>query len=323
MTQKLMPNDMKVRQATDTDWPEVVDCWYGYEKGTNENNTLASGLQNSPGTYTCWGIWENSHLVAVTWVSCQSSNYAHVLPLRSIYRADSLMHAQAIAELWKQISAIYHLHGVMHFQALITDELHNERASLQHVGFAYIASIIRMHLHKPIVQQGTLSGDIQLNPVTRTTLQRFVELLQQCFQDSLDVPELNILNNQDALIAQYDGPRIYSFIVKHDDRPVGVIAVEIEESIGVLKYFGILPESRRTGHATNSLKQLINLLFNTSVHNQMKLAQHDTPTALHTIELRVDARNIPARKLYQQAGFTEFETETMLIYPPLTSPEQQ
>ncbi len=318
-----MPNDVTVRQVSNADWPDVVDCWYGYEKGTNENATLSQGLLSSPGVYTCWGLWKDSQLLAVTWVSCQCSSYAHVLPIRSIYRADSPMHADAITNLWNQVADHYQKSGVIHFQALIADELHTEQVSLQKIGFVELAKIIRMSLHKASVLPKAISDDIKLIPVSANEQATFVEVLQQCFQNSLDVPELNVLNSSDSLKQQYEYPLVAKYFVKYREKFIGIIAVEIEQATAVLKYLGIIPESRGKGYATEAIMALISLLFNEKAYQHRSPTPFDTSNIIETIELRVDSRNAPARKLYQNAGFTEIETETMLLYPLLTSSKQQ
>lgn len=319
MTQKQMPSESIVKQASATDWPDVVDCWYGYEKGTAENLSFVNGLLNAPSAYTCWGLWKQQQLQAVCWVSNGAIQYAHVLPVRSRYRFDTAIHQRTIDELWQKVTEHYRLQGVLYFQALISKELRIETESLQLLGFAPLADIVRMRLQRDARFTAFPEEDITLDVGCDRSL--FIQVLQHCFWDSLDVPELNALNSQQALLQQYDAPSVICLAIERIGEPIGVIAIEIAETLAVLKYLGIHPGDRGNGYASKALSQLIGKLFG----NDSQLLRGLTPLAslesIDTIELRVDARNTPAIRLYRNAGFIEFDTETMLLYPPITSPE--
>ncbi len=318
MTQKQMPSETMVRQAKDDDWPEVVECWYGYEKGTPENLSYADGLLNTPSAYTCWGLWKQQQLQAVCWVSNGTIQYAHVLPVRSIYRFNTQLHQNTIVELWQKVTEHYRQQEALYFQALISKELPIETDSLKLLGFAPLADIVRMRLLKDTNFTAVPEEDITLDVGCDRSL--FLLLLQQSFQDSLDVPELNILNSQQALVQQYDGASVICMTVERIGEPIGVMAIETDGANVVLKYLGIVPADRGNGYASKALAQLIGSLFGNDTQLLRGLTPLGSWKSINSIELRVDARNAPAIRLYRNAGFTEFDTETMLLYPPITSP---
>lgn len=318
MTQKQTPSDTIVRQAKDADWHEVVECWYGYEKGTPENLSFVNGLLNTSSAYTSWGLWKQQHLQAVCWVSNGAIQYAHVLPVRSIYRFDTPLHQKTIVELWQYVTEYYFDQGVLYFQALISKELSHETESLQVLGFAPLANIVRMRLLKDTNFTASPEEDVTLDVGCDRSL--FIQVLKHCFWDSLDVPELNVLNSQQALVQQYDGPSVICVTIERIGEPIGVIAIETDGENVVLKYIGLVPEARGEGYASKALAMLIAKLFHTNSHLLRGLSPLGSLKSINTIELRVDARNAPAIRLYKNAGFTEFDTETMLLYPPITSP---
>lgn len=319
MTQKQTPSESIVRQAIATDWPDVVECWYGFEKGTKENQSFVNGLLNTPSAYTCWGLWKKQQLQAVCWVSNGAIQYAHVLPVRSIYRFNTQLHQNTIVELWQKVTEYYFEQGVFYFQALISKELPHETESLQFLGFAPLANIVRMRMQKDPSFTAE-SEDVTLNVGCDRSL--FIQLLHECFRDSLDVPELNVLNSQQALVQQYDGPSVNCVTINRLGKPIGTIAIEVEAANVVLKYIGLVPAARGNGYATAALSQLIANLFDTC-HLLQGLTPLGSLKGIDTIELRVDARNAPAIRLYRNAGFIEFDTETMLLFPPITSPSLQ
>lgn len=133
----------------------------------------------------------------------------------------------------------------------------------------------------------------------------FEATLLRTYEGTLDCPELNGRRSVGEILAGHraagkDRPELWQLAFV-DNRPVGVLLLtELPHGLDWdLSYLGIVPEARRQGLGR-------------------ALAQHAMQTArdggaLHLV-LAVDARNEPARQLYQWLGFEVVEKRIVYLH---------
>ena len=115
---------------------------------------------------------------------------------------------------------------------------------------------------------------------------------------SLDIPEINDLRTLPELMSNAH-PVLDCFLARDADQPVGV--VKVSDDMGAdrhLSFLGVLPEKRRQGYGRRMLAWML-----------WKAGEDKR----EGVTLCLDARNAPARKLYESAGFEEFGAEDVWL----------
>ena len=318
-----MPDVNTIRQVTDADWFDVIRCWYAEEPlDFSVEDTIEKLKTSNP--YTCWGLWKNSTLVAATWISAIQPGCAHVLPIRCNLGIQKFDRQKFIQELWLQVASYYQEnYPVSYFQALVPEYQVKDRQALEIAGFQYLTPIIQMQLSVRQTKPQLWSHEMSIHRVTEKDWQPFIHIFKRCSDHSLDVPELNVFKEEGCIQPQYDRPEISAWLLVIKSELVGIMAFErstlSDKNPVVLQYLGILPEHRQKGYGRQALQMLCNMLFSNNASNGEPFADHfqTDASACQPLELRVDARNYPARKLYEQAGFKVIQNEMIYIFPPL------
>jgi mycothiol synthase len=181
---------------------------------------------------------------------------------------------------------------------------HEWTAPLRRQGFQ---SVTRLH------QMAHSLTDVP--PVPPTTLRhetyrpslaaQFAATLERTYVGTLDCPELNGIRTTEEVIAGHKSQGKFHpecwWLEFEGDRPVGVtMLVEMPDAMTwELAYFGLIPEARGRGLGRAML-----------LHAMSALLAHPAIALM----LAVDARNVPARRLYQSLGFIDIETQDVLLY---------
>jgi mycothiol synthase len=154
-----------------------------------------------------------------------------------------------------------------------------------------------------------------LPPVPPTTLrhetyrpvlaEQFAATLERTYVGTLDCPELNGIRTTDEVIAGHMAQGAFHpecwWLALEGEVPVGVtMLVEMPDAMTwELAYFGLIPEARGRGLGRAMI-----------LHAMHALLAHPTIALM----LAVDARNDPARRLYQSLGFLDIEMQEVLLY---------
>lgn len=145
--------------------------------------------------------------------------------------------------------------------------------------------------------------DLQFLPYCEADRGQFLATLEQTYQDSLDFPEVNeVRTAQDALEGYRNygraDPRLW-WLACQGGRPVGVVIVDLtRKPEGNLLYLGVVPSARGQGLGRVLLAHA---------------ARQSLAAGASSLSLAVDARNAPALRLYQRAGFRgEVQWEVLL-----------
>jgi mycothiol synthase len=136
-------------------------------------------------------------------------------------------------------------------------------------------------------------------PFGETPEPEFRKTLQATYTGSLDMPELEGARSLDEILEGYKAvgcfaPQRWRLGQIPDDPGAGAVLLLAEipgRNVWEVLYLGLTPPARRRG------------LGRVVVEHALELARAHVPW----LELAVDVRNTPARRLYDSAGFTAFE----------------
>ena len=130
--------------------------------------------------------------------------------------------------------------------------------------------------------------------------------LERSYEQTLDCPELCGLRETKDIISSHRATGVWDptlwWLVRDGGKPVGAALFNPSpaQRHSELVYMGLAPESRGRGVASR--------LLDLGLHTTLSLSADPVICA-------VDARNIPAQKLYERAGFTEFERRVAYVRP--------
>jgi GNAT superfamily N-acetyltransferase len=153
----------------------------------------------------------------------------------------------------------------------------------------------------------TASSPLSFVPWTRELDSEFVRLVDQTYDGTWDVPELNGVRSTSATLEGYARTGLDSgsirkwWLIGHRDHYVGCLLVcRHSPKLSELLYLGIVPEVRGKGVSGAVMKFLLDWCREQGVGR---------------ILLAVDARNTPALKLYERFGFEDIGTAEAWFAP--------
>lgn len=295
----LTPSNWVCRQADYYEWPQVVECWYGYQIGTHENENIVEQFSRPTSAFTAWGAWRDHQLDTALLLSpCMPC--VHAWPIRSVL-ADRPQCLHVATQLWAKVAVHFGEMGFSFLQSLIRTEMIRDIEMMKHVGMLELTSIQQ---YENMLERLTLGSEkIVLLQSSETEYPDFRRILLSTFVDTLDVPELNALAGEASTGWEYKSDNLRRYLIFNEGVCCGVAVLEVFGEDASLRYIGVKREYRGRGLAQEALLQLLQLA------RQLNCKR---------VQVRVDARNTPALRLYQAAGFTKLDEE-VLLYHPLTS----
>jgi ribosomal protein S18 acetylase RimI-like enzyme len=200
----------------------------------------------------------------------------------------------ALAEVVRRATGAA-LDGGLHFvQLSMPSGGPTQRQAAADWGYAFIAELIYMRLDPSSLPPRPPRDDISLRRYGQFTEAELGELILATYERSLDCPALLGLRTAEEIIASHKaGGRFRPegwWIADAAGAPAGCILVNdqpLEEAAEVL-YLGVRPEHQGKGLAGSLLD---------------RAAREAARRGLRRVLLAVDARNGPALRLYEQAGF--------------------
>lgn len=200
-------------------------------------------------------------------------------------------------------------HGVLHFanaraarlcQALIgVNELWLEPL-LAPLGYEPLARLIylKRDLADSADPEEIAASDVELVTFERASVADLASVLDQTYQQSLDCPELTGVRSLEEIIDSHRAQGLHDprrwFLARRRDEWVGCLLLANMpdmESIE-LAYVGVVPSARGQG--------LGRILTRRAIAEGRR-------SSVKWVTLAVDERNHPARKLYEDEGFTPWE----------------
>ncbi|MGE3804986.1 MAG: GNAT family N-acetyltransferase [Gemmataceae bacterium] len=187
------------------------------------------------------------------------------------------------------------LRGVKLVQALLTGHELESGQPLLRAGFQHVTALeyLRHWLELPLA---TLGGREQLRyeVYDQHTEQLLHETLLRTYEQTQDFPEVNGVRTIEEIVAGHRAQGLHDpqlwWLALHRDEAVGVLlltAMPDGDGWDVI-YLGVVPEARGRGFGR---ELALKAVYETRLAEQRQLT------------LSVDARNQPARKLYENVGF--------------------
>ncbi len=260
-----------------------------------------ASLLLAKGTWTGDGIWiarEGAHLVGV--VIAQPLRGASCLFWLPVARPDCADALIAAALAWCKSR------GCIIAQAFYSPDQAEWIDPFLRNGFQRITRL--HHLEYDFLLNAETDadavGDLQFESCDPKMPAEFGATLLKTYEDSLDCPELDGRRNIDEILAGHRGEGVHHpdcwWLARHNGEAVGVLLLTeiVNQTIWEIAYLGITPAHRGQGwgrtltlHALTALRK----------RNAKRLT------------LAVDARNTPARHLYESLGFTENEPMDVVL----------
>lgn len=173
-------------------------------------------------------------------------------------------------------------------------------------GFVYLAALDYLELDLARAPQEPLDPSWHYETFTPALESDFIEVIRLSYQDTKDCPALDRTRTAADALASHQASGIFTpehwILARRDARPAGVVLVNrmTGRNACELVYMGVAPEFRglRLGEAL--LQQAI---------------AHARAATVPLLTLAVDAANLPARRLYDQAGFRPVARRWAFIAP--------
>jgi ribosomal protein S18 acetylase RimI-like enzyme len=186
--------------------------------------------------------------------------------------------------------------GVKVCQAFVSAGEALDVAPLERSGFRHTTQLVMLRREIDPARDRLRSADypsgVYYQPEFR---EKFAAALLATYEGTYDCPELNGDRTGAELLAGFELPErsvsSWHFLAESDGKPVGVVVMNPGAGLE-LTYIGVVPGSRGRGFGD----RLLRLVF-----HEATCARFDAVT------LSVDARNIPATRLYARHGFVEYD----------------
>lgn len=183
--------------------------------------------------------------------------------------------------------------GVKVCQAFAFEDETDRMAALERHGFRYVTQLL--FLRRTLVANHSLVSApvrrLSFTPEASGGSEDFAAVLLATHEQTRDCPELNAPRAPAELLAGFTGAKGAAYLARNGLEPVGVVLLESPgPGAAELTYLGVVPSARGRGFGTELLT--------------FALAEAG---ATGELNVSVDERNAPARRLYAKHGFAEYE----------------
>lgn len=190
-------------------------------------------------------------------------------------------------------------------QALLSPAEAERAAALPRNGFAHVTQLLflRRDLSLPPPRLKSRAG-LTYRTYNPSDAALFHQTLQHTYKDTLDCPELNGVRDVEEVVAGHRGqnhfdPELWRLALA-GGLPVGVLLLmrSPDAHDWEISYVGVTPEARRRGFG----RELV-----------LKALAEARSAGVPHLTLSVDARNHPARALYDNLGFKVYDRREVFL----------
>lgn len=207
------------------------------------------------------------------------------------------------SRLWGQVEQFLSDHRVCVAQEVLPITATEDAVRSRAAGFTTEAELVYLSCEEGAYPPAPPAGELSFASFTEADEVRLRKLMDATYEGTLDCPELNGVRSSHDVYAGYRAvegfePALWQF-VKLGNEDVGCILMTRHgESAAELSYLGLVPSARGKG------------LGSQVVGYAQWLAGKQ---GCGTLSVAVDVRNAPAVRVYQRAGFQEFDRRRVLI----------
>ncbi|HEX4129697.1 MAG TPA: GNAT family N-acetyltransferase [Pirellulales bacterium] len=169
-----------------------------------------------------------------------------------------------------------------------------DAALWQAEGFEHLATLDYLTCDLDRIAVASLPGELEFEPYDAGNRPRLAEVVRRSYVGTLDCPRLNGRRDTADVLAEYQAigrfdPARWS-IVCAQERDVGclILSEPLDPAAWELTYMGLVPEARGRGWGLQIVRYA------------QRLARR---ACCRRIVLAVDQANVPARRVYESAGF--------------------
>ena len=199
-------------------------------------------------------------------------------------------------------------------QALLGPDESMARRAYEAAGFCTVGDLL--YMRRPWSDPGCVDHvwppGVEVIPWREDRVEDLAVALERSYEGTLDCPELCGMRETADVIDSHKATGVFNpslwWVVLQNGAPAGALLLNPvpEQDHTELVYLGLAPTLRGRGLASRLLR------FGLS---RLRRCKHRTTLCA------VDARNTPARRLYETAGFEEFARRTALVRTlPLAAP---
>ena len=234
------------------------------------------------------GLFVGRHegaIVASTWVQLAPGRTAVLWP--------PAIGTAASAGLMRAAESFVQQRRIALAQMLIHPDAPQDPELLSQGGFRFLVDLDYLALESSHFPSPTNDGELTFQPFSQVERARFVDVLMESYNETLDCPQLNGVRTPEDILTSYQAQGEYSadrwFLVQQVQQDVGVLILTrypVNQN-WELVYMGVVPRARG-----NQFGQRI-------VRFALSQASHAGAARL---VLAADANNAPALSMYHAAG---------------------
>jgi mycothiol synthase len=196
-------------------------------------------------------------------------------------------------------------HGVRVAQALLSPEEAERAAALPRNGFDHVTHLLFLRRDLSLPPRRLKSpARLKYQTYNPSKPSLFHQTLQNTYKDTLDCPELNGVRRVEDVVVGHRGQSLFDpdlwLLALADGVPIGVLLLmrSPESHDWEISYVGVTPEARRRGFG----RELV-----------VKALAQARAAGAPNLTLSVDARNYPARELYDALGFETYDRREVFL----------
>jgi GNAT superfamily N-acetyltransferase len=289
-------SEWTIRRAVPSDVPGMARVWLGPEAAELELAALAGELAANHEMFTgAWVAAGDDSINLVLLALPQPGAMATCWPIRFLPHLEKDSVLRAARSLWLAARSELLASGVRTFQAIIAPSDLIGREVFEHLGFVHVTQLLTLSRAGPpqarLPERSAGSSPGPIIQVRAASLDDpvFRQVLERTYLQSLDTPEMDNYQSIDEVLAGFASPSHELWLVlRAAGDPVGAVVLAAENQNAQLRYLGVIPEARRHGYGTQSVRWVL---------------EHLGRGAFSKITVRLDVRNKPARRIYEQCGF--------------------
>ncbi len=240
-----------------------------------------------------WGAFEKRNMVAVVLLSISRGKVGFLYYCPTSSRS---VDEAALRDLVSAASTGALNDGVPVVQAFAAPDSPEDIAMLTEAGMRKAAELIHMNcsLSNVKLTPSLKESEFEFVTINEINISTLTNLIPSTYIDSLDCPKMLGIRKTKDVIESHKNTGIYSpstwYIAMADGRPAGCVLLNSSSRPGFMElvYMGVAPEFRGRGLGRRMIMHSINTAF--SCHYA-------------SIHLAVDAGNIYAKRVYEEAGF--------------------
>jgi ribosomal protein S18 acetylase RimI-like enzyme len=178
-------------------------------------------------------------------------------------------------------------------------------------GFAYLATLDYLELDVARAPREPIDPAWHYESFTPALAPDFIEVIRLSYQDTKDCPALDRTRTAADALEAHQASGLFTpdhwTLARRDSRPAGLVLVNrmLGRAACELVYMGVIPEFRGLHLGDALVRQAV---------------EHARAAGQPLLTLAVDAANLPARRLYDRAGFRPVARRWAFIAPLNPSP---